>query len=100
MIKDTRNWNSHFLRNKYPDRLKQGEEIVIFFELVQYIVRLKIAKDIGVPIKEDNIKEYYFTIHDWLSKVLYNRDDDFKSKAYIIGKQWDEFIDEISVHNS
>ena len=95
MVTDTRNWNSHFLRDKKPDRLKKGTEIVIFFELVQYMVRLKIAKDLGITIKEDNIKEYYYTVHDWILKVLYDREDDLKSKTYITGKQWDEFLEQI-----
>lgn len=96
MITDTRNWNSHFLRNKKPNRLKKGTEIVIFFELVQYMIRLKIAKDIGVIINEENVKEYYYTIHDWILKVVYDRDDGLKSKTYISGKQWDEFIKQMN----
>lgn len=96
MVADTRNWNSHFLRDKKTDRLKKGTEIIIFFELVQYMIRLKIARDIGVTIKEDNIKEYYYTVHDWILKELYNRDDDLKSKTYITGKQWDKFMEQMN----
>jgi len=96
MITDTRNWNSHFLRNKKPDRLKRGNEIVIFFELVQYMIRLKIVKDIGADFKEENVKEYFYTIHDWILKVLYEKENDLKSKTYIASKQWDDFIEQVN----
>ena len=96
IITDTRNWNSHFLRGGKPDRLKKGTEMVIFFEIVQYMIRLKIANDIGIKIKEDNIKEYYYTIHDWILKVLYGREDILKSKTYITSKQWDTFVKQIN----
>lgn len=93
IISDTRNWNSHFLRDKKPNRLKGGAEIVIYFELIMYIIRLKLAKDFEVPVKEDNIKEYYYTVHDWILNVLYDREDDIKSVTYRNAKNWNEFIE-------
>lgn len=98
VITDTRNWNSHFLRNKKPDRLKSGTEIAIFIELVQYMIRLKITKDIGAAIDEDHVKEYYYTVHDWILKVLYDKADNLKSKTYITNKQWDDFIKQMNQH--
>ena len=92
IITDTRNWNSHFLRDKKPDRLKRGTEIVIFFEILQYVLRLKITKDIGAPIKESNVKEYYYVLHDWILEALYNSNENFKSNTYKAAKQWKEFI--------
>ena len=78
VITDTRNWNSHFLHNKKPDRLKRGTEIVIYFEIVQYMIRLKIAKEICAEVKEENVKEYYYIIHDWILKVLHGKEDALK----------------------
>ncbi|MBR2555014.1 MAG: hypothetical protein IKE94_09165 [Aeriscardovia sp.] len=99
IIADTRNWNSHFLRDKKPNRLKRGNEIVIYIELIQYMIRLKVAKDIGVDVLEENIKEYYYIIHDWILKVLYDKDDDLKSNTYISSKQWDDFIKQIKPYS-
>ena len=96
IVTDTRNWNSHFLRDKKIDRLKDGSEIAIFFEILQYMVRLKIAKDIGAPIKESNVQEYYYVLHDWILRVLYNSDVNLKSNTYKTAKQWDEFTGRIS----
>ncbi|SFQ28009.1 hypothetical protein SAMN04487928_12912 [Butyrivibrio proteoclasticus] len=87
MLSDTRNWNSHFLNNKKPNRIKDGAKIVIFFEIVHYMIRIKIAKDIGIELVKENIQEYYYTVHDWILEILYGRDDALKSSTYMTNKK-------------
>ena len=94
-IADTRNWNSHYLRDNKLDRLKDRKDIAIFFEIIFYMIRISLAMDFGVQIKEDNVKEHYFAIHDWLLEILYNTDEGVKSKTYKDAKQWAIFLNEI-----
>lgn len=91
MLSDTRNWNSHFLNKNKPNRIKDGTKIVIFFEIVHYMIRIKIAKDIGIKPDEVSIKEYYYTVHDWILDILYNRADALKSETYSKNKRRKEF---------
>ncbi len=95
MIIDTRNWNSHYLRDKKPYRLKDGKDTAIFFEIICYMIRLNLAMDFGVQILEENVKEHYFAIHDWILQILYNTDEGVKSKTYRDAKQWAIFLNEI-----
>lgn len=95
MIVDTRNWNSHFLRDKKPYRLKDGKDIAIFFEIICYMIRINLAMDFGVQLLEENVKEHYFVIHDWILHILYHTDIGVKSKTYKDVKQWDLFLNEI-----
>ena len=95
MIIDTRNWNSHYLRDKKPYRLKDGKDTAIFFEIICYMIRLNLAMDFGVQILEENVKEHYYAIHDWILQILYNTDEGVKSKTYRDAKQWAIFLNEI-----
>lgn len=81
-ITDTRNWYSHlFDESKKPERIKNGTDMMIYFEITYYARRLMIMDDFGVKPKEDAIKEFYLSVHDWIAKA-YKRDVPPKSIAY------------------
>ena len=81
IVTGTRHWYSHFLR-KDKKQLKQGAEMLIYFEVVYYCIRAYILGQLEIEIDVDQDKEFYYSVHDWILEVLYNRRDDLKSKSY------------------
>lgn len=98
IVSDTRNWYSHFLKETQKiDRLKSGMEMVIFFELNLYCLRIYIIQSMNIAIDKDATKEYLYTVHDWILEVKYDRDEPLKSKTYRIQKGMKEMIDQLRV---
>lgn len=98
---DTRHWYSHFLNtSEKQSRLKEGDEMLIYFEIIYYALRLLVIKELGLELDEGKIKEFYYTVHDWILKVLYNKDEPLKSITYHLGKEWESFMDGINNLNS
>mgnify|MGYP004518204677 CR=1 FL=1 len=81
VITDTRNMYSHFSSKKGSD-LQRGVEMIIYFEIVHYCIRSYIINALDVEIDEEQDKEFYYSVHDWILEILYDRRDDIKSKTY------------------
>ena len=60
------------------------------------VLRLQPLSDLHVRMIRDNVKEFYFTIHDWISDTLYEKNNDWKSQRYTINKSWDSFISQVN----
>lgn len=89
----TRNWYSHFLdESKKPNRLQRGEEMILWFDILHYAIRLMIVSKLKVSIDEEVIKEYYYILHDWILKVLYGKEDNLKSNTYNFVKSFKEMF--------
>lgn len=87
IVSDTRNWYSHFFKEtKNIDRLKSGMEMVLFFELILYCLRIYLIQTMDITIDENAAKEYLYTVHDWILEVKYGRDEPLKSQTYRIQK--------------
>lgn len=95
-LSDTRNWYSHFLNKDKENKLEEGQDFIICFEIVSYMLRLAVIDKISVPVIEANIQEYYYSIHDWILEVLYNKDQPLKSRTYSDYKKCQEFKNEIN----
>lgn len=95
-LAETRNWYSHFLKeSQKPLRIVKGRDFIIYFELICYMIRLSVIDRIGTTVDENRIKEFYYTVHDWILAIVYDTDEPLKSNTYKIEKQWNEFIREI-----
>ena len=95
-LAETRNWYSHFLdESKKPLRIAKGRDFIIYFEIVCFMIRLSVIDRIGSPIDESRVKEFYYTVHDWILAIMYDTDEPLKSNTYQIEKQWRNFIQEI-----
>jgi len=82
-ITDTRNWYSHFLgKEKKPHRMRNGVEMQIYFEIIYYTIRLMCLNRLGITPDNTSIKEYFYTVHDWILEIKYNRKDNLKSRTY------------------
>lgn len=96
IVSDTRNWYSHFLKEtQKKDRLKSGMEMVIFFELILYCLRIYLIQTMDIVIDKDATKEYLYTVHDWILEIKYGRDEPLKSKAYRIQKGMKEMTEQL-----
>ena len=63
-------------------KLKSGDEMAIYFEILYCAVRLYLTQKIlKVDIKNDYIKEYLYVLHDWIVKVN-SLEKNFKSNTY------------------
>ena len=83
ILTDTRNWYSHFLADKKkPDRLINGSEMLISFEIVYLIVRLYLIDKLSVPVDEERVKEFYLVLHDWIVDLNSMDRKKYKSKTY------------------
>jgi len=81
-ITDTRNWYSHFFDDSNKlSRLRSGTDMTVYFEIIYYAIRLMIMDELGVKPKEDSIKEFYFSVHDWIAGI-YKKDVPLKSITY------------------
>ncbi len=82
-ITDTRNGYSHFLQHSQNSlQLEYGGDMVIFFYIIIYAMRLLIIDELGIPSNEQYIKEAYFAIHDWILDVKYDKKEPLKSESY------------------
>lgn len=82
-VTDTRDWYSHFYElneNQHPE--KSGRNMLYYFEILFFTTRLFINQQLGVGLKERNIGESYYRIHDWIAETKAGRTDAFKSWAY------------------
>lgn len=88
VITDTRNAYSHFLADeKKQHRLTKGVEMIIYFEIVLYALRIYLIEEkLHRAVDENNIREYYYIIHDWILDVQNNTSKPVKSKTYKINK--------------
>ena len=84
---DTRNVYSHFYNPK-PDEIpiSQGDETIYFFEILFFATRIFLCTQLGIKLKDQNIRESYYRIHDWIMESKYHRDDNYKSWAYSLSK--------------
>jgi hypothetical protein len=84
-VADTRNSYSHYLPdNKKIDRLIDGGEMLIYFEIVMYTLRLEITEKLGINIEEDTVREYLYVLHDWIKDIKKRNKVEYKSKTYKI----------------
>ena len=67
-----------------------------FFEIIYFALRLLVIKELGLELDEDKIREFYYTVHDWILKVLYNKDEPLKSVTYRLDKEWNDFMRDIN----
>ena len=82
---DTRHWYSHFLApTQRVNRLKTGEEMLIWFDILQYAIRLMLISELYISVDSNIIQEYYYILHDWILNVKHNKADNVKSNAYKI----------------
>lgn len=88
VISDTRNWYSHFFKeNKKIHRLTDGAEMLIYFEIVYYALRVcLITEKLQIKIDESAIKEYFYIIHDWILDIRKSDMQSIKSNTYKINK--------------
>ena len=56
---------------------------------------MSVIDRIGSPIDESRVREFYYTVHDWILAIMYDTDEPLKSNTYQIEKQWRNFIQEI-----
>lgn len=93
---DTRHWYSHFLKeSERTDRMTSGTEMVIYFEILYYSIRLFLISKLGSTVCEDTVQEYLYSIHDWILEIKYGKDEPLKSKVYQSSKKWKEVQHEI-----
>lgn len=96
-ISDTRNLYSHFLeKSKKPDCLSNGREMLEYFEIVFFSLRLQLLKRLEVIAEKERIKEYLYILHDWISE-LYNKDVLVKSNHYKIMRSISEMNDRLKI---
>lgn len=82
VIADTRNDFSHFLEDK-QHRLIKGRYMVYFIDLIFYAERLFILEEVlGIEILESLSQEYLYILHDWIDKIVNQRNDRIKSERY------------------
>ena len=95
-LTDTRNWYSHFLaESRKPLRIKKGKDFIIYFEILCYAIRLAVIDKLGEQLDERRIQEFYYTVHDWILAIMYDKEGPLKSKTYMIAQAWEEFKQEI-----
>ena len=85
-INDTRHWGSHLFEvNEDNNIIWDGTESIYFFEIIYFSLRMFWTGKLKIDILEDSVKEFYYTIHDW---ILFNDNTkcqkDYKSIAYKI----------------
>lgn len=90
IICDTRNWYSHFLKyTTKKNRMHSGKEMLIYFEIIYYVLRLYLLDELKVEIDETQVREYFYCIHDWISEIK-EKNCAFKSNTYKINKGLEE----------
>lgn len=84
-ISHTRNWYSHFCFKNKPHKLEQGEDMMIYFQIVFDAIRLYLIDEMRITLYKDAASEYFYKIHDWISEV-YELNRPLKSKTYQINR--------------
>lgn len=93
-ITDTRNANSHFLNsNKKIHRMEDGDEVLRYFQILYYSIRLCLIDKLKVQTEENWIVEYLYCIYDWISTLQNSSFVSFKSETYKRKKAFDDFFD-------
>ena len=83
-IVDTRHWYSHFLDpSKRASRVSDGEDMLILFEILFFALRLEYARQLGITIDIEAVKEFFYVIHDWIIEVRHGNPSEYKSMTYI-----------------
>ncbi len=94
---DTRNSYSHFLnKNSLYERLTTGDDMLIWFDIFHYAIRLKLIDDMNVVVNEEVVKEYYYILHDWILEIKYKRNDLIKSNTYKTAKAFEQISQKIN----
>lgn len=82
VISDTRNDFSHFLDKKI-ERLHSGSDMLHYFYVINFALRLFLLSNIIKVCLDDRcVKEYMFTLHDWIILSRNENFNNFKSVAY------------------
>lgn len=101
VISDTRNDFSHFL-DKKEKRLHSGSDMIHYFYIMLFALRLFILTDLlGIELEHDCVKEYLYSLHDWIRLKKNENFTDFKSIAYLQyqrGKESKEIFDRIRIN--
>lgn len=96
-LTDTRNWYSHFLaETKKPLRIRKGREFIIYFEIICYAIRLAVIDTLGGKLEEERVREFYYTVHDWILEICYNKSEPLKSRTYKDVQAWEGFMEKIA----
>lgn len=95
---DTRHWHSHFLdEESSPARLKGGSDIAVYFEIIYLAIRLFVLSFLSVHPNADRVKEYLYSIHDWIEEMKFGRIDSPKSLSYKTSNAFAEFDKKITL---
>ena len=82
---DTRNVYSHFYIPVSPEApIEAGSEMAFFFELLFFTTRIYLCKQLGLSPKEQNVKESFYRIHDWIAGNQKCPNIKYKSWAYAL----------------
>lgn len=83
VLTDTRHFYSHWLKaSKKKKRLIEGKEMLEYFEIIYFSLRLHLLSRLGVVVEEERIKEYLYIIHDWILETDYKKKFPVKSIHY------------------
>jgi hypothetical protein len=80
VLTDTRHQFSHYIVKN--NSLTTGTDYIIYFILLHYVFRVYIIKEIGLTPREDNIKEFFNSVYDWINDIKNEKFENFKSVAY------------------
>lgn len=80
ILKDTRHQFSHYICKSKS--LNTGQDYLINFVLLHYIFRIYLLKEINIVPKEDNIKEFLYSVYDWINSLKDNNFKNYKSVVY------------------
>ena len=80
ILTDTRHQYSHYISHK--NSLREGKDYLINFVLLHYIFRIYLLKEINIVPKEDNIKEFLYSVYDWINSLKDNNFKNYKSVTY------------------
>ena len=85
---DTRNVYSHFyIPSPSEAPIESGAEMLYYFEILFLTARIFLSKEIGVNLKDNNIKESLYRIHDWIIGNKKRSTKKYKSWAYKLTSQ-------------
>lgn len=84
-IREVNDWKDIFeylAATKKPLRIRNGREFIIYFEIICYAIRLAVIETLGGKPDEERIREFYYTVHDWILEICYNKSEPLKSRVY------------------
>ncbi len=58
--------------------------MAFFFELFFFTARIYLCKQLGLSPKEQNVKESFYRIHDWIADNRKSKNIKYKSWAYAL----------------